>query len=151
MIIRRAGPDDVAALKHLGAAAHAANTANLPAIEPDMVAAVAAHLLPMEAVFCALLAERDGGAFGMLMGTLSQYLPFSSAPVARVDTIYVDPDFRSLRVTRGLMRAFTAWAAKNGAYRVTVSVGAGARASRIAKLYERLGFAYQGATYYKDI
>jgi len=151
MIIRRAGPYDVAALRRLGAAAHAANTAKLPAIEPDMVAAVAAHLLPMEAVFCALLAERDGVAVGMLMGTLSQYLPFSSAPVAQVDTIYVDPAFRSLRATRGLMRAFTGWAAENGAYRVTVSVGSGAHATRIAKLYERFGFAYQGATYYKDI
>ena len=151
MRIRRAGLEDVSTLMRLGAAAHAANTARLPPIERETVAAVAAHLLPMEAVFCALLAERDGVAFGMLMGTLSHYLPFSTAPVARVDTIYVDPDFRSLRVAGALMRAFTAWAARNGAYRVTVSVGAGARAARIAKLYERLGFGYQGATYYKDI
>ena len=86
----------------------------------------------------ALVAAADNMVTGYLLGSLGEG---SRNPGAKLESMFVKPEYRRKGIGHQLVAAFLEWAWAHGALRVTVSVAPGNSAA--VELYRKLGFGDQ--------
>ncbi len=94
--------------------------------------------------------RKNGQVQGFLFGRVSQYF-FSDQKIATEELFFVNPDERSFHVARKLLNAYEEWGKKLGAVECCLAVSSGRKISRIAKLYERVGYSAVGGVFKKRI
>jgi GNAT superfamily N-acetyltransferase len=127
MRIRPAHAEDAEAVQKMAADL----AASYPQSTDAFRAAFAACLAEDHAV--ALVAEKDGGAIGYLLGSDGPVF-YANGRAARVEELYVLPARRGSGVGRALMGAFERWAVSRGAAVVTACT------RRAAAFYAALGY-----------
>ena len=88
---------------------------------------------------CVLVAEHNGMIVGYVAGHRGAVSSISRVPIARLESISVDPAARDSGVGGALAEAFIAWAREHEAAQVRVT--AYAANENAVRFYRRLGFA----------
>ena len=158
MEIRRATVGDIEAMIELGRQFHAECTVPFPLLDDGMVRDLTPRLLDLPNEFLAFLAVdprigvrgRHEDVFGMLIAEAAHYV-FSPETVVQHDILYVRPDRRGSSAAVRLIRGFEDWARAIGATHATLSVHSGISPRRTGRLYEKLGYSYQGGHYCSEV
>lgn len=85
-----------------------------------------------------LIVETEDQTIGYLVGHLNEQTELRPLTVAEIESMYVEPEYRSGGIGAGLANQFLKWAERNSATRVAVS--AFVANERAIAFYERLGF-----------
>lgn len=137
--IRRAGPDDAAALARLYGYLD-------PTSRPDP-ARIAGLLARLERYpdYCVYLAEREGRPVGTYALLVMETLGSRCAPAAVVEDVVVDPEERGRGVGRAMMEDAMRRAVETGCYKLVLS--SNERRTDAHAFYEALGFRRHGVSF----
>ncbi|WP_299406781.1 GNAT family N-acetyltransferase [uncultured Roseobacter sp.] len=144
-----ADPSDTKALLALCKAMHAETDYRKIPFSNEIMGAHIIMYLDTPATHRIFVHKEAGRLQGALFGHVSPYF-FSEARIANDDLLYVAPEYRSLRITRKLIKAFEVWAMTCGAQEICLSVSTGLSEDRAEKLLNRQGFARIGAIFKKQ-
>jgi GNAT superfamily N-acetyltransferase len=146
LIIRRATRPDVPALIALGRRFNDASGLNLAFSEPRAIQAITAAIdLPDRLALT--LATPAGPLAGFLFAHVG-LPPFSTTRVVAEDAFWIEPDHRGGRTALRMISEFEAWARAQGAASASLSA---LQSSRVAALYERLGYVRSEAHFTKGL
>jgi len=117
---------------------------------PALAADVRARLtrLAITGRATALVAEHQGAVVGVITCHLFDSI-HATAPVAWLTTLAVDDAHHGSGIGRALVGAAEAWAAANGAERVSVS--SGLQREEAHAFYQRLGYARSGVRFTRTL
>lgn len=99
--------------------------------------------------YCCFVAEDGCNIVGLLNGLIGTY-EWSPFRFAAQRVLYVAPEARSLKVVRGLIRAYVSWAEALGVTRQLVGLGNGLNPEKVSRLYRLFGFEQIGGQYLRD-
>lgn len=85
--------------------------------------------------------ERDGEIAGVMAGLVEALRPWGEIKCATEMLFYVRPEFRAGRSAVSLLRNFETWGRAKGCGLVAVTANHMAGDERVARLYQRLGYA----------
>lgn len=91
--------------------------------------------------------DSSGEAVGMLWAFCGPALPWSPAPVAVDQIVYVDPKKRGSKHGIELIQEYEKWAVNMGAVEVRLSIASGIHEDKSGKLYEKLGYDRLGSQF----
>jgi len=92
-----------------------------------------------QATNAAFVAEDAGKIVGYVYGFVYEIPHFFLRPVAALDALFVEEEYRRRGIARELIRAFREYAAENGACRIDLKVLS--RNEKALALYRGLGFS----------
>ena len=142
-MIRPATTDDLPRLMELANLMHAESRFQAIALVPAKLEATLRLCMDHG---CALVAERDGVIVGGFIGVAVEYF-FSRERMASDLALFVEPNKRGGFIAAGLIRAFKAWAARQGVKHIEIGVSTGVHPEQTGALFEKLGLKRQGALY----
>jgi GNAT superfamily N-acetyltransferase len=96
------------------------------------------------------VAESDGYVIGMMAGFITQHF-FSYETTASDFVLFVVPSYRGGSAALRLIKAFEEWAFESGAREITLGISTQGDTSRIAQLYQKLGYHDLGHTMIKGV
>lgn len=94
-----------------------------------------------------LSVDPSGEVVGMLWAFCGPVLPWSPAPIAMDQIVYVKPDKRGTKHGLQLIQEYERWAVEMGAAEVRLSIASGIHEDKSGKLYEKLGYDRLGSQY----
>jgi len=147
-VIRHATEKDLPALAALGEVMHTESRFRSISFVPEKLEATLRAV--MSGAGCVLVAERDGKLIGGFAGIAMEYF-FSTEKMAADLALFIEPGRRGGIVAAALVRAFEDWARDAGAKGLELGVSTGVHPEKTGALYERLGFARQGALFVKEL
>lgn len=147
--------EDIPSLVALARDAHAeSRLAKIP-FSSEKVAKIAKRAIDNPDRFGLFLATKGARPVGFLYCTIGEYHIGSKALLATIQNINVKRVERSGlaggKIALGLLRGAESWAAARGAVEVSLHVTSGVQLSGTHRLAKRIGFAFTGGNYAKEL
>lgn len=101
-------------------------------------------------VFCGFAVGDDGVMVGLIVGNPAEFI-FSSARVAELQLLYVDPKHRGGRAAVLLLQAFEAWAKTLGLVQIHLSQRTGVAVAETARFFRSMGYRLIGSNAAKGL
>jgi len=95
--------------------------------------------------------NEKGVPVGMLWAVCAPILPWTPAPIAMDQIVYVLPEYRGTSHGIKLIRHYEQWAEDKGAVEIRLSIASGVHEHRTGKLYQKIGYSHLGSQYRRKI
>lgn len=148
--LRNATTDDIPRLIELGNRLRLEAAVWFPPCEPEYLTETLKRQFSSPENYCCIVAENGSNIVGWLNGLIATPYEWSPMRVAAQRILYVAPEARSLKVVRGLIRAYVSWAEARGVTRQLIGIGNGLNLEKVDRFYRRLGFELIGGQYLRD-
>lgn len=144
-MIRPATFEDIPRLVELGEVMHLESRYRVLPYAPNKVFGLLARMIEQDTGLL-LVAEKGGQIVGGFAGLIAEHW-FSNSRIATDFALFIHPDHRGGMTAARLLKAFVAWARKEGAALITAGITTGVHTDATTRLYQSLGFEPVGIAF----
>lgn len=147
-MIRNATPSDIQTIVALGHLMHLESRFKALPYASDKVSHIFTQLIDGKGF--AMVAEKDSQIVGV-MGAIVMELWFSTVKAAQDFGLFIHPDHRGGMHAVRLLKAYEAWAKRQGVYAVEMGINTGVKVEETGRLLSLLGYTQVATLHSKEI